>query len=247
MPDEYHWVPPENRPFFTWNVENIRPGLPAHFFVGENFRPWRWTTSEAAQLGEAIQQWGQGIGGIENAIIGGITINPRAPIDNLVASVAYLENVPENVPSPAAPACGYLQIGTNANENIENAEIGFQVDRDWIAANNINENTIMLQHYVNGDWENLPTARIGEDENYIYMEATTPSFSVFAITGESATEATVLSSAEAAGVSIVAIAAVVVGVFIVVFVILWLRRSTREVSESMERLEASLGQFLRRK
>jgi len=230
-------VPPENCPFFTWNMSNLSPGSPVHLFTDENFQPWTWTENEAAQ------QIGQMIGQVENAIIGAITINPNAPISNLITSVAFLGDVLENVPLPPGLVCAYLQIGTNADENIENAEVGFEVDQDWIAANNINENTLTLQHYVNGAWIDLPTTIIAEDENYVYLEATTPSFSVFAVTGESATTAP--PPIVAAGISIIAIAAIVVGVFIVAFVIVWLRRSQREISRSVERLEASLGRYLR--
>lgn len=69
----------------------------------------------------------------------------------------------------------------NSN-NIENAIVGFRVSKEWITENNINMDAIALQHYNENQWESLNTEKVGEDDEYIYFEAETPSFSPFAIT-----------------------------------------------------------------
>jgi len=217
MPENWHWVPPENRPFFTWNMENISPGSQVHIFMDENFQPWMWSENQVAQ------QMGQSIGQFENAIVGGITLNPNAPIDNLIASVTFLDNIPENVAPPEAQVCGYLQIGTNADDNIENAEIGFEVSKDWISANEIDENSLTLQHYVDGTWEDLSGTVVGEDENYVYMEATTPSFSTFAVTGSATGTMPTVPSSQMPPMYIIAIAAI--ALLVVVLLVVWRRVS----------------------
>ena len=81
----------------------------------------------------------------------------------------------------------YLNIwignGGFANpKNIENAVVGFRVSKEWIIENNINTDTIVLQHFNEHDWNSLPTKKLSENEEYIYFESETPSFSPFAIT-----------------------------------------------------------------
>jgi len=72
--------------------------------------------------------------------------------------------------------------GTKISENMENAEIRFRVSKAWINDNNIDLDSIALQHYTDGEWNPLPTEQLEEDKEYFYFTATTPSFSPFAIT-----------------------------------------------------------------
>ncbi|WP_261788943.1 TIGR04279 domain-containing protein [Methanosarcina siciliae] len=68
------------------------------------------------------------------------------------------------------------------SKKIENAVVGFKVVKGWINENNINRDTITLQHLNRNQWDTLNTEKIGEDDEYIYLEAETPGFSPFAIT-----------------------------------------------------------------
>ncbi len=70
------------------------------------------------------------------------------------------------------------------SKNIGNASVGFRVNKNWINENNIKLNSLALQHFNNKKWNSLPTKQIDEDDEYIYFEAKTPSFSPFAITAE---------------------------------------------------------------
>ena len=54
--------------------------------------------------------------------------------------------------------------------------------RYWITENNIDMDTIVLQHFSGGQWNSLNTEKVGEDEESLYLEAETLSFSPFAIT-----------------------------------------------------------------
>ncbi|HII00197.1 TPA: PGF-pre-PGF domain-containing protein, partial [Methanosarcinaceae archaeon] len=88
---------------------------------------------------------------------------------------------------PEGKVYKYLNIwvgngGFANSENIEGAVVGFRVSRAWAMENNVDADSIILQHFSENRWNLLPTTRIGEDEEYIYFEAETPSFSPFAIT-----------------------------------------------------------------
>lgn len=80
-----------------------------------------------------------------------------------------------------------IQVGDDGfanSNNIENAVVGFKVNKGWINENNINKDTIALQHFNGNKWDSLDTEKVGEDGKNIYFEAATPGFSPFAITGE---------------------------------------------------------------
>lgn len=75
--------------------------------------------------------------------------------------------------------------GFATQENIANATLGFRVNRTWIAEKNIDPGSIILQRFSDEQWASLPTSQLSLDEGYIYLEAKTPGFSPFAITGNS--------------------------------------------------------------
>ncbi|WP_410508139.1 TIGR04279 domain-containing protein [Methanosarcina hadiensis] len=88
---------------------------------------------------------------------------------------------------PEGAVYKYLNIwvgngGFANSNNIENAVAGFKISKDWINENNINMDTIVLQHFDGTQWESLKAEKVGEDDKYIYFEAEPPGFSPFAIT-----------------------------------------------------------------
>lgn len=150
---------------------------------------------------------------------------------------------PTGVPEPPENSICYLTINV---DNVQGQSFTLSLDKARIENLKIDVNTVKVFRFED-NWVELSIEKTGEDENYVYFEVTTPGFSLFVVTSERVGEVAALSQEVAAGISIFAVAAIVLGVFIVAFVILWLRRSTREISESMERLEASLGRFLRQR
>lgn len=72
--------------------------------------------------------------------------------------------------------------GTASSENIEDAVIGFRVNKNEIMLNETEISTIKLQRYAQGGWNSLSTNKTWEDDQYIYFQAKTPGFSPFAIT-----------------------------------------------------------------
>jgi PGF-pre-PGF domain-containing protein len=71
--------------------------------------------------------------------------------------------------------------------DLEEVKLRFKVSREWIISNNIDEDKITLNRYVNGAWNKLSTSRVDGDTDYLYFEAKTPGFSYFAISGEQET------------------------------------------------------------
>jgi len=92
------------------------------------------------------------------------------------------------IPGPSGTAYAFLEIEV---ENTEGAQIEGRIEckvlKSWIADNSIDETTVTLCRFdeVEG-WQVLATSKIGEDNDFVYFEAVTPGFSLFAITGERA-------------------------------------------------------------
>ena len=95
-------------------------------------------------------------------------------------NVIQIEGKPSAVSAVEGVVYKYLQIDSTGETP---ATISFMVEKSWMKANMIKEGTIALYRY-GGNWQELETARTGEDSSYIYYETHTPGFSIFAITGE---------------------------------------------------------------
>ena len=72
----------------------------------------------------------------------------------------------------------------STSSNIANPAISFKVETTWISENNMDKSTIKLNRYNGGKWNQLVTTQISEDADYLYLEAETPGFSPFAVTGK---------------------------------------------------------------
>ncbi len=98
--------------------------------------------------------------------------------------VTALSSAPQSVPA-LDNVFQYVEI---EHEDIEESNIGttfirFSVDKSWIESNDIDKTTLAIQRYKDG-WNELLSRIIKEDANKVYLEAQTPGFSTFAITGE---------------------------------------------------------------
>ncbi|WMW25505.1 PGF-pre-PGF domain-containing protein [Methanolobus sediminis] len=76
------------------------------------------------------------------------------------------------------------KTGYAIESNIKDPVIGFKVSKDWVADNDVNIDTIVLNRYSEDVWTKLDTEQTGEDGDYYYFEASTPGFSPFAVTAD---------------------------------------------------------------
>jgi PGF-pre-PGF domain-containing protein len=209
-------IPPENKPFWTWQEDNITTDAPVGFDIPEDSTPFIRSVDNVISAG--VQ------GPSENVAVGGLKINVSENVSDVVITTLPLEpeDLPANVPLPAENSCELFQVDTNIPDLIENAEIGIKVDQDWIAANNLEDSSITLEHCVDGVWTELPTTITGEDENYLYCSAQTPSFSVFAVTGGTAAAPEIpTSEVPSAEIPTTTIAAVAIVVLAMATIIVW--------------------------
>ena len=125
---------------------------------------------------------------VENTAITGMTIDVGENVENVRITVQQLTDKPAEI-AIGAPGVTYCYLHIVA-ENIIDAYIdvvliNFKVEKAWIAAENIDPDTIALRRWdpIAEEWGSLPTTRIGDDDTYYYYSAESPGLSIFAVSG----------------------------------------------------------------
>ncbi|MHC1609994.1 MAG: PGF-pre-PGF domain-containing protein [Candidatus Methanospirareceae archaeon] len=120
-----------------------------------------------------------------------LTLKADANASNVEVRIEKVERTPD-IPEPPGTAYTYFDIEVkNPGAAKIEGKVEFKVAKSWIAADNIDEATVKLNRYDEGvgEWKALPTHKTGEDNDFVYFEAQTPEFSMFAVTGEKKVEA----------------------------------------------------------
>jgi len=74
--------------------------------------------------------------------------------------------------------------GIANSDNIENAVVGFRVDKTWLEENKVDTDSLNLWYY-DDSWSKLETKKLDEDnDTYVYFEAKTPGFGPFVIVAD---------------------------------------------------------------
>jgi PGF-pre-PGF domain-containing protein len=131
-----------------------------------------------------------------------ININFTAKVSSgkVASKIEILRNTSSMADTPA-PGKVYQNIniwvgnyGWATENNIEDMTVSFTVPLDWITSNNIDKGSIALYRYNNDSWQRLPTSETTRNENSITFTSSTPGFSPFAISGETVSTPTVIST-----------------------------------------------------
>lgn len=83
----------------------------------------------------------------------------------------------------------YRSFRIEANDNVTNASIDFEISKDWLNQNNLTASDVAL-YRLNNEWEELETKVTQENQTHTFYEAFTPGFSYFTI-GEKEREITI--------------------------------------------------------
>lgn len=117
-----------------------------------------------------------------------LEFDPKKTFKRTAATVEMLKDKSVQAPQ-LPPGKTYKNIniqvgntGTLLSGNIENASIGFKVEKAWINENKAEKSEICLWRYNQTSWNKLEVQEKGEDDQYSYFEAKTPGFSPFTIT-----------------------------------------------------------------
>ncbi len=127
----------------------------------------------------------------EEGPVFGIIFDAKSDEGNVVANVQLLKHLPDDVNINPSGSIQFQTMsinvgseGTISSENADNIQIRFRVTKEWILENNIDPNTIRMTRYNDLVWSDLPTKKIGEDEEFMHFTAQTPGFSIFQVQGD---------------------------------------------------------------
>ncbi len=96
--------------------------------------------------------------------------------------VKRLYSVPENITKLHKVVYQFLKIDFNLEDDkVIFADLKFKMPKKWIKYNNFTADDIALYRLHDGQWNELNTTLLNEDEQYYYYSARTPGFSLFAI------------------------------------------------------------------
>lgn len=133
----------------------------------------------------------------ENVGVDRVQLVANKDLANVKVSIIKLKQKPEDIPLKIRKnesVYQYLDIkltdeGEYLSENdIEILNFTFNVNVSWIVEKNIDKNTIILIRYHDGEWQNLTTRLLCENETHILYIAESEGCSTFAVVGSTLVE-----------------------------------------------------------
>jgi PGF-pre-PGF domain-containing protein len=165
---------------------------------------------------------------VGNPVLTRLTIWLDNQAENLPVTIEFLDDKPAGVPDPSFAVSSYFTIETELE--VKEAKIEFKISHEWLDQSQSSENEILLLKFDNG-WVELPTNITENSDTYVYYEATTSSFSLFAAVGHQVTEQQTLTQ-------VFLIAAVIV----LVSLIFWLVVKPLKLFVPLKRLKKATGE-----
>lgn len=101
---------------------------------------------------------------------------------SIALTVSKLDSLPSYASVISAKVYSYLEFNKSSfiNDEIKSAKVVFSVNKSWISANALADNTVALHRFTT-QWDALPTVIKSSDATTVTYEAVTPGFSLFAI------------------------------------------------------------------
>ena len=133
----------------------------------------------------------------EEIVITEVQFTAAKNLTDVKVTVIELKDKPENISlslKKNESVYHYLDIKLTSNEeyvtedDIETLTFIFKIEKFWITENNIDKKTILLMRYHDGEWQNLSTKLLSENETCIVFEAETLGCSTFAVVGSTLVE-----------------------------------------------------------
>jgi len=125
---------------------------------------------------------------VTNNSVSSITLKAKSNISGAEFAVSTVDSPPASEGAPNATVYSYVHIiYPSAQEALDQAVITFSIPTEWLTANNIAVDDVVLYRCHNGTWTELPTTYLTTLDGYAWFEATTPGFSYFAVGGVAST------------------------------------------------------------
>ncbi|MEK6923454.1 MAG: PGF-pre-PGF domain-containing protein [Nanoarchaeota archaeon] len=98
-----------------------------------------------------------------------------------------IETLPTSISVEPAGIYQLFEVEATNLDSLTSATFEFEIPKAWLTSNNLDVSDIIVKRYT-VSWTNILTTYVGENGNNYKFTATTPGFSIFAITGKSLTE-----------------------------------------------------------
>ena len=114
-----------------------------------------------------------------------ILLKKFAPDVKVIAKVLF-DKPSSIIEPPRGHVYSYVDISIPKIQptDISSAEIRFQIEKTWLASNNVARDSVWLARFSGDAWQRLDTQFGWEDRKYSYYIAQTPGFSTFAIVAD---------------------------------------------------------------
>lgn len=92
--------------------------------------------------------------------------------------------LPSSIPAPEGTAFQFIELTLykTTDDAISSVQIEFTVPLSWLEEEGFDPADIVLYRWHEGEWQSLPTDFVKEENGKVYFTATSPGFSLFAIT-----------------------------------------------------------------
>lgn len=115
-------------------------------------------------------------------------------ISGLIVTGTAESSLNTTIPQPPGIVYQYVTLVPARYDTITGATITFAVPAAWLTEHHMTPQDVVLYHYTGSTWEALPTTATATVNGFVTFTATTPSFSLFAISGVLRTERNVTVS-----------------------------------------------------
>lgn len=123
---------------------------------------------------------------VESSPLDGVNISVQNQVANLEIEISNLKgDVETDINSPEGPVYSYQEVKASVpEEEIEEAMLNANMEKSWLEDQGIDSENAKISRYTGGEWVDLPTEVVDENATHVEIEAETPGFSTFSITGE---------------------------------------------------------------
>ena len=112
-----------------------------------------------------------------------LSVKVKYDTPKLMVTVTEKNTCPSSICSPETVVYEYEDVKSYSVDpsDISGGIFDFKVPKSWLVSKGYTKSDVVIMHYVDEVWQNLPTELVSEDNGYYYYSAVTPSFSWFAI------------------------------------------------------------------
>jgi PGF-pre-PGF domain-containing protein len=113
-----------------------------------------------------------------NVEISNISINVNKRVSKVKITITTLSSRADDVSDPSGEVYHYnvVDLENIEDSDINNVSLGFKVRKTWLENKNVNSDTISMNRYYNGSWNELLTTETRADEEYAHYSAISPGF-----------------------------------------------------------------------